>query len=65
MIPRPPADALEWAYWFLEPAEMHEGGPNTRAPNSGPYMNYLTLAQFLVDLDRTIHNNNNRENNND
>ncbi len=43
----PPPDAVKWAYWFLEPPEMQKKS----SPNSGPYMNYLRLAEFLVECD--------------
>ncbi len=41
-LPKPPEDAVAWAHWFLEPNEMHDSRP-------APYMNYATLAQFIIE----------------
>lgn len=48
----PPADAVKWAYWFLEPSDMQAS--SERPPHSGPYMNYATLADWIIRCDMAM-----------
>lgn len=43
---RPPKDAVDWAYWFLDPYGEYNERPK-------PYYSKATLAEFIMQCEMT------------